>query len=114
MDKTIQKMRFRKIKSFSGQHNFWLELGGLARIAIADQSVVCRDGSLYQPQWADHKLLFIDFQTIVDNDWELKESTSSGFPKYVIWGLPVVEMNGDKFTIILIEEEYNWFIKYFG
>ncbi len=112
----VRKMRFRKLAAFRGQHNFWMELGGLARVAIADQSIMGRGGFLYQPQHADHGLLFVDFPSIkvVDYKYELQESRSPGVSQQKIWALPVVDLKGDKFTTMLVREEYDWFMLNFG
>jgi hypothetical protein len=109
----VTKMFFRKMESFRGQHSFWMELGGFARIAIADQSVMGREGYMYQPQHADHGLLFVDFHTIAEQKYELKESTSPGSQR-PIWALPVIDIDGEKFTTILVKEEYDWFMSQWG
>ena len=111
MDIDLKKMRFRKLQSFKGQHSFWMELGGYARVAIADQSIMGRDGFMYQPQFADHGLLFVDFHTLGDNKYQMPCNTLSETPTY---GLPVVDVNGKKFTTILTKVEYDWFMKKFG
>jgi hypothetical protein len=115
MDTKIKTMRFRKMVSFTGQHNFWMELGGYARVAIADQSVMGRGGFMYQPQFADEGLLFVDFHSIkiVKNRYELVESRSPASQQRV-WGLPVVDPDGEKFTVVLVKEEYDWFMLNFG
>jgi len=115
MDIAIQKMRFRKMMSFVGQHSFWMELGGFARVAIADQSIMGREGYMYQPQYADEGLLFVDFHSIkkADNKYILTESKSP-YSQQKVWGLPVVDIHGGKFVVILVESEYKWFMKNFG
>jgi hypothetical protein len=112
----VRKMRFRKLAAFAGQHNFWMELGGFARVAIADQSVMGREGFMYQPQHADHGLLFVDFNSIKAKDgrYDLPQSTSPGISQQKIWGLPVVDIQGEKFTTLLVREEYDWFMLNFG
>jgi hypothetical protein len=112
----VRKMRFRKLGSFRGQHSFWMELGGFARVAIADQSIMGREGFMYQPQHADHGLLFVDFHSIkvTDGRYDLQESRSPGPSQQRIWGLPVVDIKGDKFTTLLVKEEYDWFMLNFG
>jgi hypothetical protein len=107
----IKKMRFRKLVSFTGQHSFWMELGGFARVAIADQSIMGREGYMYQPQHADHGLLFVDFHTLGENKYDMPKNTLNSRSTY---GLPVIDIHGKKFTVILIEEEYNWFMENFG
>lgn len=111
----VKKMRFRKMASFTGQHSFWMELGGFARVAIADQSIMGRHGFMYQPQFADEGLLFVDFHSIkiVNHRYEMKESKSPETQRRV-WGLPVVDVNGEKFTVVLVKEEYDWFMLNFG
>jgi len=111
----ITKMHFRKMKSFKGQHNFWMELGGFARVAIADQSVMGRDGFMFQPQDADHGLLFVDFHTLAENKYKMKESHQYGSSgDYAVYGLPVIDANGKKYTTILIQSEYDWFMEQWG
>ena len=106
----ITKMYFRKLNQFRGQHSFWMELGGFARVAIADQSIMGREGFMYQPQHADHGLLFVDFHTLAENKYVMKESTSPGVSQQPIWALPVLDKHGEKFTAILVKEEYDWFM----
>jgi hypothetical protein len=112
----IMKMRFRKMASFTGQHSFWMELGGFARVAIADQSIMGRAGFMYQPQHADEGLLFVDFHSIKvkDGRYDLPESRSPGVSQQRVWGLPVVDPDGGKFTVVLVKEEYDWFMLNFG
>jgi hypothetical protein len=115
MKTKIEKMRFRKLGSFRGQHSFWMELGGLARVAIADQSIMGRGGFMFQPQHADEGLLFVDFHSIKVSDgrYDLHESRSPG-TQMRVWGLPVVDPDGNKFTVVLVKEEYDWFMMNFG
>ena len=107
-------MRFKKIKSFEGQHSFWYELRGLHRVAIADQSIVRRDGSFYPPDQADNGLLFVDFELINEKNYVLHRGTSPGDSQMPIWSLPVVDKDGNKFNTIIIKSEYVWFMSYFG
>jgi hypothetical protein len=111
----VRKMRFRKMAAFTGQHSFWMELGGFARVAIADQSIMGRQGFMYQPQFADEGLLFVDFHSIKAKDgrYDLPESLSPG-TQMRVWGLPVVDPEGEKFTVVLVKEEYDWFMLNFG
>jgi len=110
MDKALKNMHFRKLISFRGQHSFWMELGGFARVAIADQSIMGRDGFMFQPQYADEGLLFVDFHTIAEQKYKLVESKSPSASQQPIWALPVVDIDGGKFTVILVKEEYDWFM----
>jgi len=109
----IKNMRFRKITSFKGQHSFWRELGGYGRIAVADQSIIDREGGFYQPQHQDEGLLLVDFHTLVENEYKMVKSQA---PESLadIYGLPVVDKLGDKYTIVLVKEEHEWFMRYFG
>ncbi len=107
----VDKMKFRMIKSIAGQHSFWEELGGMNRIAIADQSIIRRDGSFIQPQFADNGLLLIDFHTLCDNKYVMPCNTLSERATYAF---PVVDRFGSKYTIILIQSEYDWFMEKFA
>jgi hypothetical protein len=110
VDTEIRK--FRLIKAFTGDHNFWEELGGYNRIAIADQSVVRRDGSFYSPDQADNGLLFVDFHTICEKKYVL-EYTKTPL-KSIGYYLPVVDVYGEKFTTLLSKREHDWFMEKFG
>ena len=113
MTKEYNKLRFRMIASIPGQHSFWMELGGYARIAIADQSIVKEDGSYYQPQHADNGLLFVDFHKIAEQDWELRECRLSPASD-LCWYLPIVDVDGRQSSVLIDRKEYDWFMKEFG
>jgi len=107
----VTKMHFRHMKSFKGQHSFWMELGGFARVAIADQSIMGREGFMFQPQHADHGLLFVDFHTLAEKKYAMPCNTMGSFHVYA---LPVIDTDGEKFVTILTKPEYNWFMDQWG
>jgi hypothetical protein len=65
------------------------------------------------PDQADHGLLFVDFQTILDNKYDLRYMKGLA-TKAKGYYLPVIDTNGDKFTTLLNSEEHDWFMKKFG
>ena len=111
--KDIDNLKFKRIKSFVGQHSFWDELGGYHRVAIADQSIIRRDNTFYQPQFADEGLLLVNFHALVESNYVMKEGKGPE-TEQPIWHLPVVDKDGQKFQLILVKEEYDWFMEYFA
>ena len=107
----VNKMKFRMIKSIFGQHSFWEELGGMNRIAIADQSIIRRDDSFIQPQFSDNGLLLIDFHALCDSKYVMKCNTLSEKPTYAF---PVVDRFGSPYSIIFTKEEHDWFMEKFA
>ena len=107
----VNKMKFRLIKSIAGEHSFWEELGGLNRIAIADQSIVRRDGSFIQPQFSDNGLLLINFHALCDSKYVMPCNTLNEKPTYAF---PVVDRFGSPYTIIFTKPEHDWFMKKFA
>ena len=108
-------MHFRKMISFAGQHSFWMELGGFARVVIADQSIMGREGFMYQPQHADDGLLFVDFHTLAENKYVMQESVQYGNNgDYKIYALPVMDEHGSKSATLLTKGEHEWFMNEWG
>ena len=105
----FNRITFEMMKHFSGQHSFWIERGGYARVAVADQSIIDRDGNFAQPQTADHGLLFVDFHTIAEKKYELEEHRITPCSDKC-WLLPVVDKDGKKFSTLIDKREYKWFM----